>query len=157
MPLLYALRTPTMARHHDHHPYVESSTHLIIYQYDGRFVEALDRLYDDMASVFKKHGYDGDYQPEHYFDQNLIVELLIDKLRNLTDHEEVVMDTIFDDFKPEIANDLIDELTNFLHLGLYPFGLEEIISTAPDDCFLIDITFDEDSDGTYYSFDSGNS
>lgn len=136
------------------HPFVESSHKLFIYNYDKIFVKAIDHFHDNMARIMARHNYSGDFEPHEYFEQNLLVELLIDRLRDVHEHEEVVVEGVYEDFDTRLADDMIDELTNWINMGTYPYGLQELIRQIPEECYLVDITFDEDSDGTYYSFDS---
>jgi hypothetical protein len=136
------------------HPFVGSSHKLFIYNYDEHFVKAVDHFHDNIGRIIHRHRYIGDMEPHVYFETNLLVELLIDKLRGLQEHEEVVTEGIFEDFEEEMAHDLIEELTNWINMELYPFGLRQIIRDIHEECYLIDVTFDKDSDGTYYSFDT---
>lgn len=143
----------------DIHPYALDCAYLIIYDYDKVFMRSYLEFLDDMAKVFEKHNYRGDDIPSAYFGVTQIVELLLDRLtddRRRIGLEDVAVDTIFDDFVDELAQDIIEELTDFLNRGIYPDGLPEIAKTLDEGLYLIEVVFDVRNEATYYCFENAN-
>lgn len=143
----------------DIHPYALDCAYLVIYDYDKGFMQAYLQFLDDMATVFQKHNYAGDDIPSAYFGITQIVELLLDRL--MTDRrriglEDVCADTIFDDFTDELANDIIEELSDFLNRGFYPCGLHELAATLDEGYYLVEVVFDPRNEATYYCFEDAN-
>lgn len=141
------------------HPYVQDCAYLIIYDYSKQFMRDYLRFLDDMVKVFNKNHYSGDNVPGEYFGVTQIVELMLDHL--MTDSrrigmDDVIADNIFDDFEDELANDIIEELTDFVNRGIYPCGLQEIAATLDDGLYLIEVVFDLKGESTYYCFENAN-
>lgn len=143
----------------DIHPYVEDCALLVIYEYSPRFMRAYLAFLEDMTKIFNKHNYDGDDIPADYFGVTSMVELMIDRQvpanrrSGLEDHSA---DCIFDDFEDELAQDIIEEMTNFLNLGIYPSGMQEIADTLDEELYLLQVVFDAENDATYYCFENCN-
>jgi hypothetical protein len=55
-----------------------------------------------------------------------------------------------------MANDVIEEMTDFLNQGIYPAGMQEIAKTLDEALYLIEIVFDAEHDATYYCFENAN-
>lgn len=141
------------------HPYTEDCALLVIYEYDPAFMRAYVGLLNDLTTIFNKHQYNGDDVPGDYFGVTSVVELMLDRLvpppqrMNLEEH---AVDCIFDDFTEEMANDVIEEMANFLNLGIYPAGLLDIAASLDPDLYLLEVTFDVENDATYYCFENSN-
>lgn len=143
----------------DIHPYGADCALLIIYPYDEVFIRSYERLLDDLADTFNKHHYNGDMVPDHYFDLVGIIELIFDRLLPLnkkTNIEETQMDNIYDDFETELADDIIEVLANYLNLRMFPFGLDQIADTIPENLYLLEVVFDKECDAIYYCFEDSN-
>lgn len=143
----------------DIHPYALDCSYLIIYDYDKGFMRAYLQFLDDMTTVFTKHHYAGDDVPASYFGVTQIVELMLDRLMKDSRRigmEDACADSIFDDFTDELANDIIEELTDFLNRGFYPDGLQEIADTLDDGLYLVEVVFDPKNEATYYCFEDAN-
>jgi hypothetical protein len=143
----------------DLHPYINDCALLIIYEYSPLFMRAYLEFLDNMVKIFNRHNYNGDDVPGDYFSVTQLVELLIDRHRpqnNAMALEEHAIDCIFDDFSEEMANDVIEEMTDFLNQGIYPAGMQEIAKTLDEALYLIEIVFDAEHDATYYCFENAN-
>lgn len=143
----------------DIHPYALDCSLLIIYDYDREFLRAYLQFLDDVTKVFEKHHYVGDDIPAAYFGLTQTVELLLDRLfkdSRRVGVEDAAADAIFDDFTDELANDIIEELTDFLNRGIVPCGLHEISLTLDDGYYLVEVVFDTRNEATYYCFEDAN-
>lgn len=141
------------------HPYIDDCALLIIYEYSPEFMRAYLEFLEDMTRIFNKHNYNGDNVPSEYFGVTSMVELMLDRQippNRRTGLEEHTSDCIFDDFEDELAQDIIEEMTNFLNSGVYPRGMLEIAATIDEALYLLEIVFDPDNDATYYCFENAN-
>lgn len=143
----------------DLHPYIDDCALLVIYEYSPEFMRAYLEFLDNMTNIFNKHHYSGDDLPGDYFGVTSLVELMIDRqvpANRRTGLEEHSADCIFDDFEEELAQDIIEEMTNFLNNGIYPSGMQEIADTLDEDLYLLQVVFDAENDATYYCFENAN-
>ena len=125
---------------------------LIVYDYDEYFVRAYDLLLENVSEVFAKHKY-WSIQAQDYFSLHVVLELLVDKLRHRSTAEDFLFEDMYETFPSHVCQDLVEVLANFLNLELYPYGLQEIVKSLPNDMFLVDVAFDAEASGTFYLFD----
>jgi hypothetical protein len=143
----------------DIHPYVEDCALLVIYEYSHDFMKAYLNFLEDVTKVFNKHNYNGDDIPGDYFGVTSMVELMIDRAKPSNQAqglEEHSADCIFDDFEDAMAQDIIEEMTNFLNDAPYPAGMLEIAATLDEELYLMEVYFDVENDATYYCFENCN-
>lgn len=136
------------------HPQALKTSHCFVFPYDAHFVKAYDGLLENISRAMKRSQIEPTVQNlDEYFSIDLIVELLVDQLRSEEWLGEYISETLFEDYDEILANDVIEELANFMNLKIYPYGLETIVSQIDRYMFLIEAVFDIDSEAIYYLFD----
>jgi hypothetical protein len=152
-PLLYARVNKMLPI--EAHPEVLTAKRFIAYDYDQRFLDAYHAFIDSIENVFVRHHYQEDHDPQTYFSIKFIIDLLLDRLRQDHSMEEHTTESIYDDFEQPLADDVYEELVNFINSVKSPTGLEHVSRHISKDYFLLEVIFDQDSDAIYYVLDDG--
>lgn len=152
-PLLYARVIKMLPI--ETHPETLTTKQFIMYDYDKRFLDAYHGFIDSIENVFVRHRYQEEYDPQSYFSIQFIISLLLDRLRQDHSLEEHTTESIYDDFETPLADDIYEELVNFINSVKNPNGLLDVAKYLSRDYFLLEVVFDEDSNVTCYALDDG--